>query len=227
MASDATELVIAYRAGERWTQSYQSVKLDAASRSAGLRQQGVYLITGGLGGLGLELAAWLAETVQAKLVLVSRSPLPTKTAWSQWLAQHAEHDPTSEKIRRLQACEAHGGEVLTIAADVTDCAQMQAVLQEVRKRFGALHGVVHAAGTLDDTLMQLKEPDSALGVIAPKVQGHCSWTSFWLGSSSTSSSSAHQSVLCSACRARLTIRLRMLSWMRLLGTGHNAAQVHR
>ena len=61
--------------------------------------------------------------------------------------------------------------VLTIAADVTDCAQMQAVLQEVRKRFGALHGVVHAAGTLDDTLMQLKEPDSALGVIAPKVQG--------------------------------------------------------
>ena len=171
VASDATELVIAYRAGERWTQSYQSVKLDAASGSAGLRQQGVYLITGGLGGLGLELAAWLAETVQAKLVLVSRSPLPTKTAWSQWLAQHAEHDPTSEKIRRLQACEAHGGEVLTIAADVTDCAQMQAVLQEVRKRFGALHGVVHAAGTLDDTLMQLKEPDSALGVIAPKVQG--------------------------------------------------------
>ena len=171
VTSDATELVIAYRAGERWTQSYQPVKLDAAPGSAGLRQQGVYLITGGLGGMGLELAAWLAETAQAKLVLVSRSPLPAKTAWSQWLAQHAEHDPTSEKMRRLQACEAHGGEVLTVAADVTDRAQMQAVLQEARKRFGALHGVVHAAGTLDDTLMQLKEPDSALGVIAPKVQG--------------------------------------------------------
>lgn len=171
VASDAPESIVAYRAGERWTQSYQPVPLGAASARAGLRQGGVYLITGGLGGMGLACAAWLAETVQARLILVSRSPLPARSAWGQWLAEHAEDDLSSQKVRRLQACEAHGGEVLTMAADVTDRAQMQAVLQQARQRFGPLHGVIHAAGTLDDGLMQLKEPAAALGVMAPKVQG--------------------------------------------------------
>ncbi|WPB75854.1 beta-ketoacyl synthase N-terminal-like domain-containing protein [Archangium violaceum] len=76
-----------------------------------------------------------------------------------------------ERIRRLQAIEAAGGQVVPLVANVTDAERMAEVLAEVKQRFGALHGVIHAALVLEDGLIQLKTPESASRVLASKVEG--------------------------------------------------------
>jgi hypothetical protein len=162
---------VAYRAADRWVQRCEPVTLQSVGQGVALRPGGVYLITGGLGGLGLVFAEYLARTVQANLVLVSRISLPPRSNWKDWLPSRDEHDPIAAKIRRIQGCEASGGTVLVASADVTDRKQMRAAIDEARRRFGTIHGVIHAAGMMDDGLVQIKTNESLRAVLAPKVQG--------------------------------------------------------
>ena len=155
----------------RWIERLESVSLRPSSEGGSLRQSGVYLITGGLGDLGLELAEHLALNFKAKLILISRAFPSARSEWDNWLQSHEEHDPISRTIRRLRTWEAAGAAVTVASADVTDRGRMRAVISAARKQFGVIHGVIHAAGTLDDGLIQLKTQESALGVLAPKVKG--------------------------------------------------------
>ncbi len=131
----------------------------------------MYVVTGGLGGLGLVIARHLADTVGARLVLIGRSALPPRDQWTEWLDSHAEGDVVSDRIRAVQAIEAAGAEVLTLSADVADRAQLARALDEARRRFGAIHGVVHAAGIAGGGIIQLKTPEIAERVLEAKVQG--------------------------------------------------------
>ncbi len=164
--------VIAWRAGERWVQTQAETPLPAVTPGQSkLRAQGVYLITGGLGGVGLAMAEYLARTVQARLVLVGRQGLPARSEWPQHLANGSASPSLVHRIRQVMAIEALGAEVLVIAADVTQAAQMKAAVKQARARFGALHGVLHTAGVLADGVIQLKDASVAASVLAPKVQG--------------------------------------------------------
>ncbi len=147
LRADAPGVVAAYRGGQRWVQGFERVKLPApAERPARLRERGVYLITGGLGGVTFVLAATLARAVKARLVLTGRSPLPPPEQWPAWLAGHAETDPVSVRIGRVRRLETLGAEVLALSADVGDPAQMEAAVREAEARFGTIHGVIHGAG---------------------------------------------------------------------------------
>ena len=141
------DLTVAYRGSHRWVQTFETLRWDGVGEGpTRLRKGGVYLITGGLGRIGLVLAEYLARTVGAKLILVGRSALPERGEWEQWLATHDGQDITSRRIRKVQALEALGAEVMVASTDVADQAQMQEVITRAYKRFGALHGVIHAAG---------------------------------------------------------------------------------
>ncbi len=166
-ASDAHE-VLAWRAGERWALDSLPRPVPPVAATA-LRERGVYLLTGGLGGVGLALAEHLARRVRARLVLVGRAALPPRGQWPAVAADAA--DPRAARVRRLLAIEALGSELLVVAADVSDAAQMRGVLRQARERFGTVHGVLHAAGVLDDGVIQLKDPAAAAAVLAPKLQG--------------------------------------------------------
>ena len=163
--------VVAYRGVHRWVQSLEPAPLAAAPGAAPLRRHGVYVITGGLGGLGLVIARHLAERVQARLVLIGRSALPPRDRWASWLESHGADDATVGRIRALEAIEAAGGEVLALSADVADRAQLARALDEARRRFGAIHGVVHAAGIAGGGIIPLKTPEIADRVLEAKVQG--------------------------------------------------------
>jgi non-ribosomal peptide synthase protein (TIGR01720 family) len=174
LLSESAERIVAYRGRYRWVQTYEPVTLDRRDRDARpvrLRERGVYLITGGLGGVGLVLAEHLVEVAQARLVLIGRSAFPERVEWEQWLESHEEHDAVSVKIRKLQRLEEKGGEVLVAQVDVADPEQMQKVWAQARRRFGSLHGVIHAAGNPPEGLIQLKTQEKASEVLSPKVRG--------------------------------------------------------
>ncbi|MEH1851362.1 MAG: SDR family NAD(P)-dependent oxidoreductase, partial [Nostoc sp.] len=169
---DDSQKLIAYRGLNRWVQSFEPVRFEQAKiEKPQLREKGVYLITGGLGGIGLVLAEYLARTVQAKLLLVGRSALPKKDEWEKWLTTHDEADSTSCKIRKVEELEQLGAEVLVISADVSNTEQMQSAVSQAQQQFGQLNGVIHAAGVPGGGVIQRKTQQEAESILAPKVKG--------------------------------------------------------
>jgi NAD(P)-dependent dehydrogenase (short-subunit alcohol dehydrogenase family)/acyl carrier protein len=170
LAANAPEPVIAHRGGRRYAQCFTPVHLGAPPQGpALLREQGVYLITGGLGGIGLALAEHLARAVQARLVLLGRSPSPERAEWERHLAEGSPD--LSSKIRRLKVLEELGAKVVIEQADVSDRRQMRQVIARVRERCGALHGVIHAAGVAGAGMTQVVTREHAERVLAPKLSG--------------------------------------------------------
>ena len=152
------ERTVAWRGSDRLVQEFGRVALPAADTGrARLRTGGIYLITGGLGGLGLALAEHLIKKHQARIVLTGRTPLPGRERWPA-LMDGADTDARLRfRIASLLELEAAGGHVLTICKDVTNADHMRDAVSLSKERFGALHGVFHTAGTLDDGLIALKK----------------------------------------------------------------------
>jgi len=172
LLSNRTDSIIAYRGKHRWVQSFDAVRLPhPKGHPKRLRESGVYLITGGLGAIGLSLAEYLAHAVRGKLVLIGRSPFPARDEWEGKLAGADGGDQVSKRIRRLQAIESLGSEIFLASADVTSEKQMRDVVAQTRRRFGQINGVIHAAGIPGGGLIQLKTLEMAAPVLAPKVQG--------------------------------------------------------
>ena len=172
LIADQADRIVAYRGGERWVQTFEPVRLsDVTDGATRVRDQGVYLITGGLGGIGLTLAEHLAQQVQAKLILVGRSAVPARDDWEVWLSTHGDHDRMSQVIRKLEALEALGAEVWATSADVANVQQMQAVIVQAEARFGRIHGIIHAAGIPDGAVIQRRTHGMTKQILAPKVQG--------------------------------------------------------
>jgi len=163
------EPMIAFRGNRRWVQIFEPQRLNADSRGIrALRERGVYLITGGLGGVGLLLAQHLARTVQARLILTGRTGLPERDVWEAWLSSHDEDDDTSYKIRKVLELESFGAQVIVASADVANEDQMRALLDLIDKRFGRLDGVIHAAGVTSGT--SVFTPISEIGIAEAEAQ---------------------------------------------------------
>lgn len=168
-----SELSIAYRGRYRWVEAYERIHLDPpAGPAARLKVNGVYLITGGLGGIGLALAEFLATTIQAKLILVGRTSLPAKSGWNAWLANHSEQDEISSRIRRVQSLESAGAEVMVVAANVTDYDRMREVIASAKTRFSHIDGVIHSAGSADfGGVIQRRSKRATEEMLGAKVKG--------------------------------------------------------
>lgn len=170
-APAATE-VIAWRNGVRWQRHVGAWRERATpADKPRLRDRGVYLLTGGLGGIAGVIAEWLAREYRARLVLVARTPLPQRDEWDEWLAQNPEDDSISRSIRRVRHLESLGAEVFVADADVTVADRMQEVLADASRQFGAINGVFHAAGVIRDNLIQLKNQRDIEEVFSAKIYG--------------------------------------------------------
>jgi acyl transferase domain-containing protein/acyl carrier protein len=169
LVTGQADAVVAYRKGHRWVNTVEPTRMEPANGNLPLESRGVYLVTGGLGGIGLALARHLAERWKARLVLTGRSPVPPREEWS---ARVDSADAgTRQRIRDLVELEALGGEVLYVTADVARPEQMKAAVLAARERFGPIRGVVHAAGLPGGGVIPLKEAEAAARVMAPKLQG--------------------------------------------------------
>jgi amino acid adenylation domain-containing protein len=171
LAAPAAAAVVAWRGVRRWVQGYERLRLAPESvGGAPWRERGVYLLSGGLGPVGLDLAELLAREAHARLAFTSRTRLPDRAQWNDWLARHPEEDAVSRLIVRLRRLEELGAEVLPLTADALDESEMRAALAEVERHFGPLDGAIHAVGVPDGNLIQLLDPGLAATVLAPRVR---------------------------------------------------------
>jgi 3-oxoacyl-(acyl-carrier-protein) synthase/enoyl-CoA hydratase/carnithine racemase/acyl carrier protein/NADP-dependent 3-hydroxy acid dehydrogenase YdfG/SAM-dependent methyltransferase len=142
----------AIRGGKRYAQVLQPVQLPGATTTL-LKHNGVYLIVGGAGGIGLEWARHLATTVQARVVLVGRSAL------------------NDGQRRQIADIEARGGRVLYVQADATKEEDLRRAIAQAKSTFGGLNGVVHSAIVLRDKTLPTMDEATFRAALAPKVTG--------------------------------------------------------
>ncbi|NEZ64962.1 SDR family NAD(P)-dependent oxidoreductase [Leptolyngbyaceae cyanobacterium CCMR0082] len=171
-AGEPENQAIAYRGPYRWVQQFQSFPMELENQGETLlRPEGVYLITGGLGGLGLTIAQHLAQHWQARLVLMSRSFFPQESDWQDWLENHPSDHPISLKIIALQALKEAGAEILVVTANVCDRTALQQAITKAIQQFGPIHGVIHAAGIPGGGVIDLRTQAETIAVFQPKLQG--------------------------------------------------------
>jgi acyl transferase domain-containing protein len=170
MTVDRPIRVAAFRRGQRWEQVYEPERLTEPA-GVPLRDRGVYLITGGLGGIGLVLARWLARESRARLILTTRGSFPPRGEWEGWLASHAPTDATARRIATLLEIENAGAEILIGVADVSDEQAMTFVIEEARRCWGKIDGAIHAAGLPGGGIIELQTREAVDSVLAPKIRG--------------------------------------------------------
>jgi acyl transferase domain-containing protein/acyl carrier protein len=164
--------ILALRGDYSWLPHFENKSLTGInSHNLRLKEQGVYLLSGGLGGIALHIAAFLAKEVKARLVLIGRTPFPEKKEWNTWLAGHAEDDSISEKIIRLQEIERCGGKVLILNADVSDEVRIQACIAAVMEEFGEINGLIHTATLPDGSLLAVREKQMSEAIFQSKLHG--------------------------------------------------------
>ncbi len=118
-----------------------------------LRGDRTYLITGGMGGLGLLVARWIVNNGARHLVLVGRT------------------GASSDQNNQLKELEQAGANVIVATTDVSDIEQIRRVLSQIEESLPPLAGVIHAAGVLDDGILQQQSWQRFANVMAPKVVG--------------------------------------------------------
>jgi hybrid polyketide synthase/nonribosomal peptide synthetase FtdB len=144
---------VALRGDRRWVPRLARVTACSAARSGALSADASYLITGGLGGLGLAVAAWMIEQGARHMVLVGRSTPSTGAA---------------AQVERMRAA---GADVTIISADVSVASDVTALFEQMRAGMPPLRGVVHAAGVLDNAPLVDLDAVRLARVLAPKVDG--------------------------------------------------------
>jgi acyl transferase domain-containing protein/acyl carrier protein len=148
----SSEKLVALRGAQRWVQVYERMKVERNNQQLRqLRPGGVYLITGGLGSVGLLLAEHLARTLRPKLILTARQLPPPREEWQAYLEKHGPQDALSGRILSVLKLEELGAEAVLSGADASSEEELKELIDDVHRRYGALHGIVHAAGITSGT----------------------------------------------------------------------------
>ncbi|HWP96053.1 MAG TPA: SDR family NAD(P)-dependent oxidoreductase, partial [Syntrophomonadaceae bacterium] len=145
---------IRYQAGKRHVLGWSEIEVTKEENKIPWKDQGVYLITGGAGGLGLIFAQEIAQKVKnATLILTGRSEL------------------NKDKQSRLKEIEILGAQIKYKQVDVTDQGAVTGLIQGIREEYGHLNGIIHSAGVIKDNFIIKKTKEEIEEVLAPKVKG--------------------------------------------------------
>ncbi|MCX6149601.1 MAG: amino acid adenylation domain-containing protein [Ignavibacteriales bacterium] len=161
----------AYRNGERFIREIKPVSLEERElNEISYKENGVYVITGGTGGIGLELAHFLAKQAKIKLALINRSEFLSRDKWN--LVLHERRDEKlCRKIDKIREFENEGAEVFFYTTDVSDYDKLKTVIEKIKNDLGKICGVIHAAGVAGDGFIFGKDLGKFRDVIKPKIHG--------------------------------------------------------
>ncbi|MCZ6673522.1 MAG: SDR family NAD(P)-dependent oxidoreductase, partial [Verrucomicrobia bacterium] len=168
-----TDLEVAYRNGLRYIPRLEKID-PRQNKEPGLpfKNRGMYLMSGGLGGIGTEVGRYLLQHYNARLLIVGRTSLPEKETWEHHVGQPGV---VSERIKAYLELEKLGGEILYEKADICDLAQLRQVVDRARSRWKCdLDGILNLAGLYQENFLDKESRESFAAVLRPKVLG--TWT---------------------------------------------------
>ena len=145
---------IRYQNGKRLVFGWSEIEISSEPLNLPWRDGGIYLITGGAGGLGQLFADEIAHQVKdSVLILTGRSPL------------------SETKLSKLKELESYGAKASYRQVDVTDPQGVKNLIQSIQEEFGKLHGIIHCAGLIHDNFIIKKTKAEWHQVLGPKVTG--------------------------------------------------------
>ncbi|MDQ0495501.1 polyketide synthase PksN [Paenibacillus brasilensis] len=148
------DIQIRYGKDKRWVSSWKEIQISQEAAGIPWKDGGVYLITGGVGGLGLIFAREILNKVhKAVLILTGRSMLD------------------EGKRAEIKKLEALGARIIYRQVDVAREQAVADLIQETQEEFGSINGIIHSAGVIRDNRILKKNSEEMLEVLAPKVLG--------------------------------------------------------
>jgi len=159
---------VAFRGGERYVARLAESKRLTPPLPPSLRADGTYVVTGGLGALGLLVARFLVERGASRLVLMGRSKLPDRSAWRTITPDHSQYSV----LNKLLELERLGATLHLAAVDVANEASLRGWLAaHERAALPPIRGVIHTAGVVQDELLVRMTTEQFQKVLRPKVHG--------------------------------------------------------
>lgn len=145
---------IRYRAGKRYIMGWNQLEDSGRKTTVPWKNDGIYLITGGVGELGLIFAQEITrKTEKVNLILSGRTAL------------------SEDKKAKIASIEALGANVIYKQADVTDSEDVEGLVRSIKSDFGRLDGIIHCAGIVRDNFILKKNEEEFKEVMAPKITG--------------------------------------------------------
>ena len=156
MQISSKEREVAYRNGQRLISRLEQVDFSSNPKSSiTFKQGGTYLITGGLGGIGIEISRYLLKHYQVKLLLVGRTPLKSE-----------KHIKLYQELAQL------GGEVIYEAVDICDLKELQIIVKKAQFTWSEnLDGILHLAGTFHEQQVLTETQENLAAILRPKLLG--------------------------------------------------------
>lgn len=131
--------IVAFRGEKRWIEDFDVI--EKTGKTSLLKTNGVYLITGGMGEIGLQLAEAICRDYKANVILMGRHPLSLGKK---------EGEKEDYRLKKIQRIRAAGAEVLYLQGDVGNYTQLEEVFRVGESKFGKINGIIHCAGIVDE-----------------------------------------------------------------------------
>ena len=144
------EPFVAYRMGQRWVPFFDNWNSNQKTGSGiTIKNDGVYVIVGGMGGVGFTLAKDIAHRYQPTLAIVYRSAFPARGEWNDWLIEKGEADAVSQQIRQLMEMERAGSSIALYQANITQQEEVRELIHTLQKKYSKINGIIWCAGEID------------------------------------------------------------------------------
>ncbi|TMO69888.1 type I polyketide synthase [Pseudoalteromonas aurantia] len=169
---DVEHQVVAIKRGVSWYREYRKLPVTEQPQEFGLssvKENNIYLLTGGSGGIAQQVAKWLSTSAPVSIVLVSRKPIPPRSHWQDIL--NGEDSKQKSIINTIELVESRGSQVHVYTADISVHREFEQVYNTILEQVGRPNGVFHTAGIPSGRILPLVSREEAEKVFAPKVAG--------------------------------------------------------
>jgi surfactin family lipopeptide synthetase A len=165
---------VAFRDGTKYTEHLEKLDLSDVGRlETEISGEGVYIITGGTGGLGLQMAKFLSSRNKVKIALINRTEIPDRSIWDE-IIKRDENRKTCEIINTIREIESRGSTVKCLRCDISVENDLFRLFADIRDTFGSIRGIIHCAGVgvgkTSGILAETSEKELK-DALAAKIQG--------------------------------------------------------
>ncbi len=168
LLSSANALLLACRKGKLYCPTLTQLQLEESN--ACKPGDGICIITGGTGGLGMELAGFIGTVWKKPVCLIGHSPLPPREQWDA-IGEEGTNQKLCRQIARLKQLREEGVFPELAYGDCCDLTQMTAIVKDMQRKYGRIAGVFHLAGVAGDGFLYQKPDEQLHRVLRPKMLG--------------------------------------------------------